>query len=790
MTAVWMFFRAELRGRWRSWLVLALLAGLFGGLVTAVAAGARRTGAAYPDLVAWSRSPDDMISLTSTEGPTFASLPAARVARLPQVTSSAELTAFTALEPAVVTVTAPAGGQVPGSLWRRKLLAGRLPDPGQPDQVDVSFTVAQAQHVGVGATLPMVLLGATGRPVSFRFRVVGIDAAPSEFPPQFGTGVDLVWATPAFARLHGRELLSSPGIAVWLRHGAADVPVVEREITRLSGGKAASDYPLGPQAANTEHSIHQQVVALWLLAGLLALLGLLVLGQLLARLSLLESVGYRTLRAVGMSRGQLAAAGLIRAAVIGAAGAVLAVLLAVAVSPLFPVGLAGIAEPHPGLDADWLVLGLGLLGVVLATVGCAAWPAWRTAAAASRPPAGVPPRSRPAASVIARGVQPVSAAMGIRLALRRGAGQTALPVTTTISAAAVGVAALTAAVVFTASLGNLLATPRLYGVTWDAIVGSVQFYDLGPAARSIAGDREVADWSTTYAAVPVQIRGVQVSAVTAGRPAGGLVAAVPLQGHPPDQAGDIVLGARTLAAIHARIGETVEVSLAGFRTQFPRKITGTAVFPEISDTTELGTGAELTAAGLRGLAPPSLPVPPFTAVMVRFRPGISPQAGIDALAARIDRLGPFQVMAPSSPADLVNFGQTQGLPLLLGLSLAVLALLTIAHLLLTSARRRRRDLAVLRALGFTRGQVRATVTWQALALTGVALVIGIPAGIAGGRLAWQVFTGQNGIPPALDVPLFSLAILVAAALALAVAVAAVPGESAARRRPADVLRAE
>jgi FtsX-like permease family len=787
MTAVWIFFRAELRGRWRSWLVLALLAGLFGGLVTAVAAGARRTDAAYPDLVAWSRSPDDMISLTSTEGPTFASLPAVRVARLPQVTTAADLTSFTALEPAVVTVTAPADGRVPGRLWRRKLLAGRLPDPGQPDQVDVSFTVAESQHVGVGATLPMVLLGATGRPVSFRFRVVGVDAAPSEFPPQFGTGVDLVWATPAFARQYGRELLSSPGIAVWLRHGAADVPVVEREITRLSG-KAASDYPLGPQAANTEHSIHQQVVALWLLAGLLALLGLLVLGQLLARVSLLESAGYGALRAVGMSRGQLAAAGLIRAAVIGTAGAVLAVVLAIAASPLFPVGLAAIAEPRAGLDADWLVLGLGLLGVVLATVGCAAWPAWRTAAAASRPPASAPLRSRPAPSAIS--VQPVSAAMGVRLALRRGAGQTALPVTTTICSAAIGVAALTAAIVFTASLGNLLATPRLYGVTWDAIVGSVQFYDLGPAARSIAGDREVMDWSTTYAGVPVEIRGVEVGAVTAGRPAGGMAAAVPLQGRPPEGASDIVLGAQTLAAIHARIGETVEVSLAGFRPQFPRKITGTAVFPEIADTTELGTGAELTAAGLRGLAPPSLPVPPFTAVMVRFRPGISPQAGIGALAARIDRLGPFQVMAPSSPADLVNFGQTQGLPLLLGLSLAVLALLTIAHLLLTSARRRRRDLAVLRALGFTRGQVRATVTWQALALTSAALVIGIPAGIAGGRLAWQVFTGQNGIPPALDVPLFSLAVLVAAALALAVAVAAVPGESAARSRPADVLRAE
>jgi len=789
MTAVWMFFRAELRRRWRTWLLLALVAGLVGGLVIAVAAGARRTDAAYPALVAWSRPADDLISLTSTEGPTFASVQAAAVARLPQVTDTEDATAFSVLEPAVVTVEVPTAGPVPTRLWRRKLLAGRLPDPSQPDQADVSFTVAQSQHVAVGATLRTVLLGATGKPVAFRFRVVGIDATPSEFPPQFGTGVDVVWATPAFARRYGRELLSSPGIAVWLRRGGAQVPVIEREITRLSG-KAVSDYPLGPQAANTEHSIHEQAVALWLLAGLLALIGLLVLGQLLARLILVESSGYGALRAVGMNRAQLAMVGLIKATIIGAAGAVFAVLFALAASPLFPVGLAAIAEPHPGFDADWLVTGLGLLGVVLAAGCCAAWPAWHTAAMASRRPAGSTPGGRPASSVITRGVQPVSAAMGIRLALRRGAGQTALPVPSTIAAAAIGVTALAGAMVFGASLSTLLNTPRLYGVTWDAIVGSVQFDDLGPAAASIARDPQIAEWSTTYTGVPLEIRGVDVSAVTAGRPAGGLLAATPLQGPAPDQPGDIVLGVRTLAAIHAHVGETVEVSLAGFRQRFPRKITGTAIFPDVADTAELGTGAELTAAGLRGLAPPSLSIPPFTAVMVRFRPGVSQQSGIDALAARIDRLGPFQVMAPSSPAGLVNFGQTQALPLLLGLSLAGLALLTVTHLLLTSARRRRRDLAVLRAIGFTRGQVRATVTWQAVALTGVALVIGIPAGILCGRVAWRIFTDQIGILPVVDVPLLSLVVVVALAMVLAVSIAAIPGESAARIRPADVLRSE
>jgi hypothetical protein len=54
---------------------------------------------------------------------------------------------------------------------------------------------------------------------------------------------------------------------VRLRHGAADVPALEREINRMGGGKFVNDYPLGPQAANTERSIHLQAVALWLLAG-------------------------------------------------------------------------------------------------------------------------------------------------------------------------------------------------------------------------------------------------------------------------------------------------------------------------------------------------------------------------------------------------------------------------------------------------------------------------------------------------------------------------------------------
>src|SRR5436309_3383587 len=58
MGAIWLWVRAELRSSWRSWLVLAVLIGLAGGVAVGAAAGARRTATAYPRLVAWSHASD------------------------------------------------------------------------------------------------------------------------------------------------------------------------------------------------------------------------------------------------------------------------------------------------------------------------------------------------------------------------------------------------------------------------------------------------------------------------------------------------------------------------------------------------------------------------------------------------------------------------------------------------------------------------------------------------------------------------------------------------------------
>jgi hypothetical protein len=626
MAAGWLVLRAEFRARWRTWLMLALITAMFAGAVEAAAAGARRTDSAYLSLLAWTDAPDVLLFSFPGRSQTFGQFSLSAAARLPQVTQSAMLAGYTVANPANANIVAPETNVVPSRFWHRKILAGRLPGPARPDEVSISFALAEASGLGVGDILRVTLVTPAHHFERFSFRVVRIDAAPAEFPPQAGTGTDVVWATPAFYRKHHSGLDVSPGAALRLRHGAADLATVQQEVSRLAHGKVAQIYPLATQAVNTQRSIHLQAVALWLLSGLLAVIGLLILGQLLARQSFLDSVEYGTLLALGMTRRALLIVGLSRAAAIGTVGGLAGALLAVAVSPLLPVGLARIAEPHPGIRADGTVLGVGLAGTVLVTMAGAAWPAWRAARAGRRQarilsPVGASTAEARAvragaargrvsrlAAVATSGISSVTAVIGFRLALQPGAGRTALPVRSTIASALVGVAAPTAALVFSASLGNLLATPRLYGVTWDAYVSNLRNAGVGPAARSAANDPAVAAWATGYTGPPLTIRGVSADAIALLPGHHASLLPVLIRGHLPRGPGEIVVGEQTLAASRAHLGDTVPVSLAGFRPH-PLTIVGTAVFPNLGDVLGLGKGATLSVAGLRALLPPGLPAP-------------------------------------------------------------------------------------------------------------------------------------------------------------------------------------
>jgi predicted lysophospholipase L1 biosynthesis ABC-type transport system permease subunit len=112
------------------------------------------------------------------------------------------------------------------------------------------------------------------------------------------------------------------------------------------------------------------------------------------------------------------------------------------------------------------------------------------------------------------------------------------------------------------------------------------------------------------------------------------------------------------------------------------------------------------------------------------------------------------------------------------------------HTLLTSIRRRRRDLAVLKTLGFERGQLSRVVAWQATTIALIAVAIGIPLGIAGARWAWTIFADELGIVPQPVIPFLPILLVVPAAIVVANLIAAVPARLAGRTPVALALRAE
>ena len=81
MGAVGLVFRAGFRRRWRSWLAVALLISVVGGLVLAAAAAGRRTENAFPRFVA-AHGFDSVV---------YATRPVPAVAHLPGVASATEL---------------------------------------------------------------------------------------------------------------------------------------------------------------------------------------------------------------------------------------------------------------------------------------------------------------------------------------------------------------------------------------------------------------------------------------------------------------------------------------------------------------------------------------------------------------------------------------------------------------------------------------------------------------------------------------------------------------------------
>ena len=570
------------------------------------------------------------------------------------------------------------------------------------------------------------------------------------------------------------------------------------------------------QVAGTERAIRPLAVALALFGALAGLIALAVIGQLLARQMTLDAAGYGVLSALGMTRGALLALAAARLGLVTVAGGVIAVGIAIAASPLMPIGAARLAEPQPGIGLDPAVLGIGFAAVVLLPLVVLAAPAVRAvrqargSAATATPPA-TRPTARPSwlAGALTR-AGTVTGGIGTRMAFEPGHGRTAVPVRSALAGTAIAVAAVVAAAVFGTSLVGLVSSPQQYGQNWG------QQLSLGFAAvpSSYAAQFAAATPNVTGYALgdigQLDIGGTRVAAVGVNHVHGDGYLTM-LAGRPPANADEIALGAQTMRALGVRIGQTVRARVdwatgtqarprSACCASLVRSCCPTSAKSGLSSDTDLGNGAVVSPTLLSTaiqtvsrlhvrarhvLQPAAVPLPAWAPTCQ------PPETALLAAAAKAGcPYGACTVTADQRPGDIRNYAAIRDTPLMLAAVLGVLAVGTLAHVLLTGVRRRRRDLAVLKTLGFTRWEVLRTVAWEASALAAAALVVGIPLGVIAGRVGWALFANATGIASqaTVNVPLVLLAI--PATLLLANVIAAWPGWAAARLRPAQVLRTE
>ena len=215
MSAAWIVFRAGVRRRWRAWTALALLIGLFAAVVTALAAGARRTDSAYPRLLTWSRAPDLMFYTASRESSTFASPSVASIEQLPVAMPPPPSAPIPCLAPVTPRSTPRRPMRSLACSSGGKSCPGGCPTPAasmKPMSPSPSLSSTTfGSGTGSGSPCCHCGVGPGGAVPDRRHRRGAI-----EFPPQTGSGINLVWATPAFYR-HEQGKPVSAGIAVAMR---------------------------------------------------------------------------------------------------------------------------------------------------------------------------------------------------------------------------------------------------------------------------------------------------------------------------------------------------------------------------------------------------------------------------------------------------------------------------------------------------------------------------------------------------------------------------------------------
>ena len=719
---------------------------------------------------------------------------------------------------------------------------GRMADPDRADEVMMTATAANLLGYHVGEVIPVGIysqeqetLPGFGTPSVPPLRridahLVGIvqvsNAVVQDDIDRFPT---FIFFTPAM----GKAVIGDGGqgtddiiyYGLQLDRGNGGVGAVEREFATVAPpGTNLAFHAIAPVEAKVDRTVKPVAIALGVFGAVAALAALLIGLQVISRQIRDAGEESSVLRALGGGPTVIAADSLV--GILGAvvAGSLLAGGVCVALSPLSPLGPVRPVYPHLGIAFDWTVLGIGIAVLIVGLGSMAIALAYRGAPHrdAGRSRLASPRTSRAMEAFGSAGL-PAPAVIGVRLALEPGRGPTAVPVRSALLGSVLAVAMVAATLTFGSGLQSLVSHPALYGWDWSYMLDASN--NVPPQAISLLNhDPDVATW-TGYNYNVQEINGQYFPFLYEANHPAGRVAIVPpiLTGHQVDDKNQIVLGAATMAQLHKHIGDTVEVSNgapedgpAVYMPPTPAVIVGTATLPAVGfssvvdDHTSMGTGALVSDA----IVPTAWtqgtlsPYPTLNGqaglVLVRLRSGVPASAGlarlqhIAAVANQAFEAVPngagqgnsVSVVGVQRPAEIVNYRTIGDTPALLASALAVGAIVALGLTLTASVRRRRRDLALLKTLGFTQRQLAATVACQSSVAAVIGIVVGLPLGIAVGRWLWTLFARQIYAVPHPTVPVLAVLLVAVGALVFANVVAALPGLSAARTSTATLLRAE
>lgn len=610
--------------------------------------------------------------------------------------------------------------------------------------------------------------------------------------------------TRAFRDKYGPDIGNFVGTVIRVRteHGDRDVRPVTRAASRIFGGNADSNAALvnapaciaagqtdpipnfsasgiGVEGEGAQSAVDITSAALWILAGVTAAAGLVAISFALARRMSEEVEDDDTLRALGLSQRQRWAATVAHAVPIAVVGALAALVAAWLASPLFPIGVARDAEPAPGLhfDAGALLISALIVVVAVLVVGAIA-----AAVVTSRREQAMARPTRIGRAMADAGVAP-SVAVGVGFALGRGRSRS-IPVWSTIGAVTIGVTGVIAALVFAASLDRLVDTPARYGWTWGVVLDGFGGAEDGVCPRSDPAQRDpgITAMAEYCYANNVSIAGRPVAGSSFRQIRGRIDPAI-VHGRSPRNPREVALGAKLLESTGKSIGDQVVVASAGRHRKYD--IVGTTVLPGLGDASPLAGGALFTVGGLDRIAQSDVDRDNY--VIVRLDPAANEAAVFRRLAGTHANLDPIRA---SVPAEIERLRQIDAFPAILAGLTVVIAGIAMAYTLVVSVSRRRRELAILRTVGFTKGQVRAAVAWQATTLTAIGLVFGVVLGFVVGERVWHTVAEDLGVSPSIAVPVLGVVVLVPITILVANLIAAVPARSAARTPPAVVLRAE